>query len=55
MVGGGSGSEGQQWKVVGIVSFGPAFGQCGNAELPGVYTRVDKYINWITGTIIETK
>jgi len=34
-----------RWTVYGVVSFGPKI--CGNAELPGVYTRVDKYLHWI--------
>nr|CAH8859891.1 unnamed protein product [Trichobilharzia regenti] len=35
-----------QWIVSGIISFG--YG-CGNANYPGVYTRVSDYIDWIQG------
>lgn len=31
---------------IGIVSFAPA-AACGIQELPTVYTRVDKYLDWI--------
>ena len=34
-----------RWTVYGVVSFGPKI--CGNAELPGVYTRIDRYLRWI--------
>lgn len=37
---------------VGIVSFAPTM-TCGIEELPPVYTRVDRYLQWITDTIIE--
>jgi len=37
------------WTQVGIVSFG---GTCGNSSLPGVYVRVENYINWINRHII---
>lgn len=31
--------------LAGIVSFGPS--PCGLENWPGVYTRVDSYIDWI--------
>jgi len=33
-----------QWSIVGITSFGV---DCGRPDFPGVYTRVDKYLQWI--------
>lgn len=36
------------WTVAGIVSFGLS---CGQADWPGVYTRVDKYIEWMLKTM----
>ena len=33
----------------GIVSFGPKF--CGLTDIPGVYTRVDRYMDWILSSL----
>lgn len=41
-----------QWYQVGIVSFGIG---CGRKNIPGVYTRVDAYEEWIEETILTTK
>ena len=35
----------RSWKIIGIVSFGPRL--CGTEGIPGVYTRVRHYMNWI--------
>lgn len=37
-------------KIVGVTSFGMA---CGFAGLPGVYTRVSHYIEWIENIVFK--
>ena len=37
------------WKLVGIVSFGPSI--CGTKNVPGVYSKVSHYIDWIKETV----
>lgn len=37
------------WYVAGIVSYGPV--ECGTYGVPGVYTRVSKYLDWIQNNI----
>jgi len=36
------------YKIVGITSFGKG---CGIANIPAIYTRVSKYIDWIEGIV----
>ncbi|XP_052863582.1 uncharacterized protein LOC128270220 [Anopheles cruzii] len=40
----------QYWYLIGLVSFGPT--PCGQAGWPGVYTKVDQYVDWVTQTIV---
>ncbi|CAL4062926.1 unnamed protein product, partial [Meganyctiphanes norvegica] len=40
-----------RFYVVGIVSFGPT--HCGSSQLPGVYTRVGAWLDWIEANVRE--
>ncbi|OTF82633.1 Group 3 mite allergen-like protein (serine protease), partial [Euroglyphus maynei] len=43
-------NEDQSWFVAGIVSWGI---NCAQPQLPGIYTNVPKYLNWIKMTTYE--
>lgn len=37
------------WYLAGVVSYGAV--QCGTEGIPGVYTRVENYLDWIIENI----
>lgn len=37
------------WYLAGVVGYGPK--ECGTINIPGVYTRVSKYLKWISETV----
>ena len=42
-----------RWSVIGIFSFG-AKGYCADSTFPGVYTRVDQFLDWIERNSFDT-
>lgn len=40
----------RSFEVIGVVSFGPS--PCGKEDVPGVYTKVLEYNEWIRNTIV---
>ena len=40
----------QRWYTIGVVSFGTG---CGNPVFPGLYTRVDHFLDWIARTVAD--
>ncbi|XP_028161612.1 phenoloxidase-activating enzyme-like [Ostrinia furnacalis] len=41
--------NGKIYEVLGVVSFGPT--PCGMEDIPGVYSKVHSYLDWIKGNI----
>ncbi|KAL1506477.1 hypothetical protein ABEB36_005837 [Hypothenemus hampei] len=42
-------SDDSRWMLEGVVSFGYTY--CGTEGIPGVYTKVSKYVAWIHNTV----
>lgn len=40
----------KEWYLVGVVSFG--LEKCGTDGVPGVYTRMSEYMNWVLDTMV---
>ncbi|XP_043208971.1 venom protease-like [Amphibalanus amphitrite] len=40
----------QRWEAIGIISFGNG---CGSPTQPGIYARVDHFLDWIAKTVSE--
>ena len=38
----------QRWYAIGVVSYGTG---CGNPVYPGIYSRVDHFLDWIAETV----
>ena len=46
-------NENGKWAVIGITSFGPD--QCSQETgVPGIYTRVDQYLDWIANNTVSS-
>ena len=41
----------RRYKLIGVVSFGPRL--CGTKDIPGVYTKVRNYLDWILEHVRE--
>uniref|UniRef100_A0A182MQQ5 CLIP domain-containing serine protease n=1 Tax=Anopheles culicifacies TaxID=139723 RepID=A0A182MQQ5_9DIPT len=44
------GSSTKYWYLIGVVSFG--LEQCGTEGVPGVYTRMSEYMDWVLETMV---
>ena len=38
----------QRWEAIGVISFGSG---CGSPTQPGIYARVDHFLDWIGETV----